>query len=147
MRESLDRKRVGAAKLAARRTRIATIRVRVAACSGLVFAVLWVTVFAQLVVGRDPALAVKARAQRRAAVTRSRLEVRRRQEAVIDLGKLRPRVVPRRPRPTRRAPVEATPPPPVETQSPTPAAPVTAPPPAPEPAPAPAPTPVVTSQS
>ena len=45
MRGHLDRKRVGAAKLAARQKRIATIRARVAACSVLIFAALWFAVF------------------------------------------------------------------------------------------------------
>ena len=138
MRGRLDRKRVGAAKLAARQKRIATIRARVVACSVLIFAALWFAVFTQLVIGRDPALAVKARAHRHAAMTRARLDARRRQRAVIDLGKLRAHVARPRHRTAPSAPV---------TPEPAPAAAPPPPQPQPAPAPPPVPTPVTTSQS
>jgi hypothetical protein len=144
MRERLDQKRVGAAKLDARRKRISAIRVRVTTFAALIFVVLWLGVFAQLVLGHDPALAPKARALRRAALARTRLEARRTQRAVIDLSKLRPRPAPQ---PAAPAPSAA----PATSAAPQPAPPPSPPPqpaPAPQPAaPAPAPTPVVTSQS
>lgn len=163
MRESLDRRRLGAldprrlgaAKLAARRQRVSLIRMRVAAFSALVFALLWLGVLAQLVIGRDPALAAKARLQRRAAETRAREEARRRNQAILDLNKLHARI--RRPPPPRHhhpqpssSVADATPqaPAPAPVQS----APAPSPPPQPTPAPVaspppPPPTPVVTSQS
>jgi hypothetical protein len=135
VRRSLDKGALGRARLVARRNRIGLIRRRVAGFSALLFVVVWVVLFGQLLIGRDPALAGKAVTRREAAGRHRRAH--RERARVVDLGTVRRRSVAKSP-PSDSAAVPAT------------AAPAqperTSPRPTPAP-PQPAPTPVTTSQS
>ena len=106
------------------------IRRRVVVASVLVFVLVWVVIFAQLVAGRDPALAGKESSRQRAeasraAILRERRAARRRHERAVRRARRRAE---------EQALVDGTPPP-VQAA------------PLPAPEPAPAPPPVTTQQS
>jgi hypothetical protein len=127
-------------KVRARRKRVRIIRRRTYWFSGIVFALVWVVIFAQLASGHDPALSRKHRRQatvadRRGASRHASRPVRARRD-----------VRSRRPRHHHHHAAAAVSSASTQSQS-SQATPTQAPAPTPAPAPAPQPAPVVTSQS
>lgn len=145
VRDQLEARALARVKVRARRKRVRIIRRRTWWFSGIVFALVWVVIFAQLASGHDPALSRKHR--RPAVVADRRGTSRQTAHSRRDARSRRIRHHHRRHHATVAA---STSPPASSTQSQSSQSTPTqsqAPAPTPAPAPAPQPAPVVTSQS